>query len=414
MLALHTSPLDRPGTGDAGGMNVYLQAITGALSRLGVTVEIYTRVTSPGQANRGPIQLAPGVKVHRVTAGPPTPLAKEAIKPSVVLEFAQGVAASAPSHLVHSHYWLSGLAGQQVARAWGTRHVQTLHTVAALKNRNLALGDKPEGPERLTAEAKLAQGAARVVAVSPAEAAAIVHDLRVPPERVRVVTPGVDNTVFCPGPAGHLVGLPPAMKRPQGYALMAGRIQPIKGQDLAIRAIAAMSPQVRPALLISGAPSAANLGYASSLRRLAVELGVDDDVIFLSAVTTERLAGLMRGALVTLMPSHSETYGLVALESAACGTPVVAYDGTGLRFSVADQVSGLLVSSRDPAQWAEAITKVATDPALRAALSRGGIDLGRRSAWERAGAELWQVYQEVLSTTPVLPRTDHLTTAPPW
>ena len=403
MLSLHTSPLDRPGTGDAGGMNVYLQAITGALSQLGVTVEIYTRVTSAGQVNRGPVQLAPGVKVHRVPAGPPTPLAKEAIKPQVVLEFAQGVAASTPSHLVHSHYWLSGLAGQQVARAWGTRHVQTLHTVAALKNRNLALGDRPEGPERLTAEAKLAQGAARVVAVSPAEAAAIAHDLKVPRERVRVVTPGVDNTVFCPGPAGHLVGLPPAIKRPQGYALMAGRIQPIKGQDLAIRAIAAMSPQVRPALLISGAPSAANLGYASSLRRLAVELGVDDDVVFLSAVTTERLAGLMRGALVTLMPSHSETYGLVALESAACGTPVVAYDSTGLRFSVADQVSGLLVGSRDPEQWAEAITKIAVDPAFRAALSRGGIDLGRRSAWDRAGAELWQVYQEVLSTTPVVP-----------
>ena len=408
MLSLHTSPLDRPGTGDAGGMNVYLKSISQALSGLGVRVAVYTRASSAGQVQRSPVQLSPGVQVHCLPAGPLEPIAKEAIGPAEVAQFAQGVASATPATLVHSHYWLSGLAGEQVAKAWGVQHVQTLHTVAALKNQNLALGDRPEGPRRLVAEAQLVQGADRVVAVSPAEASAIVHDLQVPPTQVTVVTPGVDNTVFCPGPPGHLVGLPAAIKRPQGYALMAGRIQPIKGQDLAIKAIAAIAPELRPALLISGAPSPAHLDYASSLRLLAAALGVGDDVVFLSAVTTERLAGLMRGALLTLMPSHSETYGLVALESAACGTPVVAYDSTGLRFSVTDQVSGILVGSRDPAAWAGAITALATNAGYRAALSQGGIEFGRRHTWDRTGAALWQVYQEMLGKAPVAPLSGQL------
>jgi len=413
MLSLHTSPLDAPGTGDAGGMNVYLKSVTAALGRLGLKVEVYTRATSAEQAGLGPAQLAPGVRVHRLPAGPLEPLAKEAIGPSVVNQFAQGVADSAPAHLVHSHYWLSGLAGQQVADAWGVRHVQTLHTVAVLKNRNLALGDQPEGHRRLTAEARLVQAAARVVAVSPAEAKVLVNDLAVPADQVTVVTPGVDNAVFCPGTPGHLVGLPAAIKRPQGYALMAGRIQPIKGQDLAIRAIAAMPPAQRPALLISGVPSSAHLDFASSLRGLARDLGVGDDVVFLSAVTTERLAGLMRGALVTLMPSHSETYGLVALESAACGTPVVAYDSTGLRFSVTDQVSGVLVDSRDPAAWAQAISDLAADPGRRARLAKGGIESGRRNTWDRAGAGLRQVYQELLAASQLAPPLSQLISPPP-
>jgi len=396
MLSLHTSPLDRPGTGDAGGMNVYLKGVAGALARRGVRVELFTRAASQGQAAARTVELTPGVRVHRLTAGPLERLPKESIGPEVIEEFAQAVMNQPPTSLVHSHYWLSGLAGEQVAKAWQANHIQSLHTVAVLKNRNLALGDQPEGDHRVAAEAGLANRATRVVAVSPAEAHAIENDLGVASEKITVVMPGVDSSVCCPGEPGHLVGLPSALKRPQGYALMAGRIQPIKGQDLAIRAIAAIDPEHRPALLISGVPSGSHHDFASSLRRLAIDLGVDNDVVFLGAVAMDRLAGLMRGAVVTLMPSHSETYGLVALESAACGTPVVAYNTTGLRFSVADQVSGVLVDSREPADWAKVITDLALNRQRRQALSEGGIKIGRRSSWDSAGGGLWQVYQDLL------------------
>ena len=396
MLSLHTSPLDRPGTGDAGGMNVYLKGVAGALGRLGVEVHLYTRATSPGQAAASVVQLAPGVTVHRLVAGPLQPLAKADIDSQVMTAFADAVANQTPAGLVHSHYWMSGQVGEQVASAWQVDHVQSLHTVAVLKNRNLALVDQPEGEPRIAAEAGLAARAARVVAVSPAEAHAIEHDLGVAADKIAVVMPGVDGAVFGPGAPGHLDGLPGELKRPQGYALMAGRIQPIKGQDLAIRAIAAIEPEARPALLISGAPSPAHLDFASSLRQLAVDLGVRDDVVFLGAVAMDRLAGLMRGAVVTLMPSHSETYGLVALESAACGTPVVAYNTTGLHYSVANQVSGVLLDSRDPAIWGKAISDLVANGAWRQALSKGGVDLGRRSTWDLAGRGLLQVYRSLI------------------
>jgi D-inositol-3-phosphate glycosyltransferase len=173
---------------------------------------------------------------------------------------------------------------------------------------------------------------------------------------------------------------------------MAGRIQPLKGQDLAIRALARLPRPIRPALVVTGAPGSGHLEYAAGLKTLAASLGVGDDVVFLGAQAPERLAGLMRGAVATLMPSRSETFGLVAIESAACGTPVIGADTTGLRSSVVDSVTGLLVGSRQPAAWAAAIRQLLDNPGLARRLARGGVELGRRRTWDHVAAALAAAY----------------------
>jgi D-inositol-3-phosphate glycosyltransferase len=391
LVSLHTSPLAGPGAGDAGGMNVYLRGVAGALSRRGVRVDLFTRAASDNDLDCPDVRLSDGASLHRLEAGPPFPLPKGDL--AVYAErFAREMARFEPADVIHSHYWLSGLAGARVAAEWGVPHVQSLHTVAALKNRVLAPGDTPEPAARIDAERRLVREAAEVVVVSDAERDAIIQDYGVDPDRIRVVSPGVNPEIFKPGPAPAAISLPEALRRPQGYVLMVGRVQPIKGQDLAIRALAALDPAVRPALLLSGAAGTAHQGYAESLRGLAEALGVADDVVFCGAQSQERLVELIRGGRATLMPSWSETYGMVAVESAAVGTPVIAADTTGLRSSVSDGVSGLLVAGRDPAVWAAAIAAVLGDPALRERLSRGGAALGRSRTWDHAAQGLLAGY----------------------
>jgi D-inositol-3-phosphate glycosyltransferase len=411
-VTLHTSPLSEPGQGDAGGMNVYLLGMARAMARRGVAVDLYTRATSRDELAASSVPVADGAWLHYIKAGPVAPLAKEELA-GVAAEFAAGLARREPAEVIHSHYWLAGLAGQQVAAQWGVPHVQSLHTVASLKNATLAPGDAPEPALRLAQERRLSLAAARVVAVSSAERDAIVDDYGVDRAQVAVVSPGVDPAVFCPGPgpdwatqapvvgggaAGPGAGaFPAALARPQGYILMTGRVQPIKGQDLAIRALALLDPAVRPALVVPGAPRSGHLDYAVGLTHLARDLGVAGDVVFLGALPTDRLVTLFRGGRLTVMPSHSETFGMVALESAACGTPVVAANTTGLRAAVTDGVSGLLVDGRDPVVWAGAIGRVLGDRRLRARLSRGGIQLGARRSWDAAARCLMDVYTPLLA-----------------
>ncbi|MDR2373870.1 MAG: glycosyltransferase [Bifidobacteriaceae bacterium] len=393
LISLHTSPLARVGIGDAGGMNVYLRAVGAALARAGHQVDIYTRADSAAELARGCDGLA-GAAVHYLKAGPAEPVDKADLA-AFAPQFAAALARRPRPDLVHSHYWLSGLAGEAAASVWGVAHVQSLHTVATIKNRTLASGDTPEGVDRLAGERALVGRAARVVTVSAAERDAIVRDYGVAPERVSVVNPGVDPGVFHPGPGPNLEALPPALRRPAGHLMMIGRLQPLKGQDLAIRALAELAPGERPALVVTGAPGQGHLEYAAALKALAARLGVARDVVFLGVQAPERLAELIRGARATLMPSHSETFGLVAIESAACGTPVIAADTTGLRSSVVDSVTGLLVRSRRPAAWAKAIRRLLGEPALAARLAAGGVALGRQRTWDHVAAALAATYAAV-------------------
>jgi D-inositol-3-phosphate glycosyltransferase len=383
-------------------MNVYLRAVAAAFARLGHQVSVYTRATSAEELSQGAAPLGsgdgPGTAVlHYLRAGPAEPVEKSDL-PALAPEFAAALARQSRPDLVHSHYWLSGLAGQAAAASWGVPHVQSLHTVAAMKNRDLAAEDTPEAAIRLEGERELVTRAARVVTVSAAERDGIVGDYGADPGRVTVVGPGVDGTVFRPGAGPDLASLPAAWRGPAGYLLMAGRVQPIKGQDLAIRALAAVPAAARPTLVVSGAPGSGHLEYAAHLKTLAAELGVADAVVFLGPQSPGRLASLMRGARAALMPSRSETFGLVALEAAACGTPVIGADTTGLRSSVVDGVTGLLVASRRPAEWALAIERVLTEPGLAARLSVGGIELGRQRTWDHVAAALVATYAAVART----------------
>ncbi|MDR1119229.1 MAG: glycosyltransferase [Bifidobacteriaceae bacterium] len=390
LVSLHTSPVARAGVGDAGGMNVYLRSVSRELARAGWRVDVYTRATSPEEAARGSERIGDAT-LHYLHAGPPAPVEKDALA-ALADEFAAAMAARTPADVVHSHYWLSGLAGEQAARAWGAPHIQSLHTVAAIKNRDLAPGDSPESAARLEGERRLVRTARGVVTVSEAERQAIIRDYGARPDRVRVVSPGVDGAVFRPGPAPDPAALPAPLRRDAGYLLMAGRVQPIKGQDLAIRTLARLDPARRPALLVTGAPGQGHLEYAASLRTLAREEGVAGDVVFWGPQSPGRLAGLMRGARLTLLPSRSETFGLVAVESAACGTPVIGSDTTGLRSSVAHGVTGLLLASRDPAVWADGIGRVLGDPAFAARLGQGGVEAGRSRTWADVAAALAALY----------------------
>jgi D-inositol-3-phosphate glycosyltransferase len=365
-------------------MNVYLRSVAGWLAHDGWKVDIYTRATGP-QDIKQPQRDIGLAKVHYLKAGPARPLGKADLT-AVTEEFAQAMANFPPASVIHSHYWLSGLAGLTVAAVWGAPHVQSLHTVATMKNRDLAAGDTPENATRISAEKRLARQADAVVAVSRAERAAIVADYGVDPAAVRVISPGVDPAVFHPGPPPDPASLPQALRRPTGYLLMAGRIQPIKGQDLALQALARIPRPVRPALLITGAPGQGHLEYAAMLRSLAGELGLLDDAVFFGPQDPPRLAALMRGARATLLPSRSETFGLVAIESAACGRPVIGSDTTGLRDSVTDGVTGRLIASRDPQTWADGIVQTLGDERLDGA---GG---GPARTWRQVAQALSGLY----------------------
>ncbi|MDR2254124.1 MAG: glycosyltransferase, partial [Bifidobacteriaceae bacterium] len=390
LVSLHTSPAAAPGGGDAGGMNVYLSHAARGLAALGWQVDVYTRASSPEQVARAGEPLG-AATLRYVKAGPAEPVDK-AVLPAFADEFAHAMALGPRADVVHSHYWMSGLAGAVVAQAWDAPHVQSLHTVAAMKNRSLARQDPPEGAERLAGERRLARSASMVVTVSEAERAAIIADYGVPANRLAVVSPGLDGAVFHPGPGPDLTALPEALRRPAGYLLMAGRVQPIKGQDLAVQALAAMPANDRPALLVVGAPSEGHLEYAMELRRLARDLGVAQDVVFLGQQAPGCLADLMRGARLALMPSRSETFGLIAAEAGACGTPVVAADTTGLRSSVADGVTGVLLASRSPENWAARIVRLLGDPELTRRLGDAGAKLGRSRTWTRVATALETVY----------------------
>jgi D-inositol-3-phosphate glycosyltransferase len=344
------------------------------------------------RASDRPVGGASGAAVVcYLKAGPVGPVDKADLA-ALAPEFATALARHPRPDLVHSHYWLSGLAGEAAAAGWGVPHVQSLHTVATIKNRALANGDVPEGAARLNGERGLVGRAERVVTVSAAERDGIVRDYGVAPGRVTVINPGVDGSIFRPGPGLALGDLPSQLRRAAGYLMMIGRVQPLKGQDLAIRALALLEPGLRPALVVTGAPGSGHLEYAAQLKALARDLGVAGDVVFLGTQEAVRLAGLIQGARATVMPSHSETFGLVAVESAACGTPVIASDTTGLRSSVVAGATGLLVRSRRPAAWARALRRLLDDPPLRARLSAGGITLGRERTWDHVAAALAAVY----------------------
>ncbi|MCT9934791.1 D-inositol-3-phosphate glycosyltransferase [Planotetraspora sp. A-T 1434] len=403
-ISVHTSPLDQPGTGDAGGMNVYIVEVAKRLAALGTEVEIFTRQTA---RDLPPVaEIAPGVLVRHVTAGPYEELDRSDL-PGELCGFLSGVLRTEAMYdpgrydLIHSHYWLSGQVGWLAKERWGVPLVHTMHTMAKVKNLLLADGDKPEPAMRVIGEEQVVEIADRVVANTTAEAEELIELYNAPAERVAVVNPGVNLTVFQPaskGAARHRLGLP----QDAHVLLFVGRIQPLKAPDVLLRAAARMlrhNPALRSRLVVAcvGGPSGNGLARPSLLTDLAAELGISDVVRLAPPAPQYELADWYRAADVTVVPSHNESFGLVALESQACGTPVVAAAVGGLRTAVKDGVSGVLVEGHCPDDWAKALGRLVDRPAWLDYLSANAVRHATAFGWSATAARLVDVYADAMA-----------------
>ncbi len=399
LLSVHTSPLEQPGTGDAGGMNVYVVQTALRMARRGIEVEIFTRATSSEHAPV--VELAPGVLVRHVVAGPFEGLGKNDL-PSQLCAFTAGVlraeARQEPGwyDVVHSHYWLSGQVGWLARDRWGVPLVHTAHTLARVKNAALADGDPPEPVVRVIGEDQVVAEADRLVTNTDIEARELVGLYGADPGRIVTIPPGVDLARFRPGDGA-------AARRALGVApdavvlAFAGRIQPLKAPEVLLHAAAellARQPGLRARLvvLVAGGPSGSGLAEPTALQQLAARLGLADVVRFLPPQAADGLVAVFRAADVVAVPSHNESFGLVALEAQACGTPVVAARVGGLPVAVAAGRSGLLVDGHGAVPWADALAAVALDPQQRSVLSRGAVAHAQRFSWDRTTDALLDTY----------------------
>jgi D-inositol-3-phosphate glycosyltransferase len=382
VLSVHTSPLAQPGIGDAGGLNVYVLQSALYLARRGVEVEIFTRAT----ASTDPpiVEVAPGVLVRNVVTGPFEDLDKYDL-PTQLCVFTAGVLRAEAAHdpgyydIVHSHYWLSGRVGRLARDRWAVPLVHTAHTLATVKNAALADGDTPEPLLRTVGEQQVVDEADRLIVNTDNEAGQLVSLHHADPARIDVAHPGVDLDVFRPGDrraARATLGLP----LDEHVVVFVGRIQPLKAPDVLLRAAAKLQ---RVRIVIAGGPSGAGLAAPDGLVRLAGELGIAARVTFLPPQSREDLARLFQAADLVAVPSYSESFGLVAVEAQACGTPVVAAAVGGLPLAVRHGVSGTLVSGHDVDQWARAI-----DELLRLGVGPRAGEM-RRSAAQHAARFSW-------------------------
>lgn len=372
-VSLHTSPTDLPGTGDAGGMNVVELNQALALGCRGHSVDLVTRRADAALPAFS--QIGPGVTLRLLDAGPAEPMAKSA-QEAVIDDFGRELAGLEPYDVIVSQHWMSGMAALAVARAWSVPHVQSYHSIAASVGAALDEGEPPESAGREAGERRLAAESDAILAISRAEAATVIDRLQADPTKVHVVPPGVDRSVFTPT----------RNRRDPKYIAYAARLQPLKAPDLAIRALAEVTPAVRPELWIAGDTSRDFTAYRAELDELVRELGLADLVRFVGSFDRPGLARFFQAATLTVVPSFSETFGLVALESAACGTPVIATATGGLMESVSDGESGVLVRDRDPRAWGTQIEALLTDPERYDELVSGAVRHATRFDWDDSAA----------------------------
>jgi D-inositol-3-phosphate glycosyltransferase len=396
MLSVHTSPLDPPGGGDAGGMNVYIVETARRLAERGTEVEIFTRATDSEQ--QPTVELAPGVLVGHVTAGPFEGLAKDDL-PAQLCAFTAGVLRTEAFHepgwydLVHSHYWLSGQVGWLVRDRWGVPLVHSAHTLAKVKNTLLAEGDTPEPRARVIGEEQVVAEADRLIASTDEEARQLVDLYGADPAVVRTIAPGVDLDTFTPGSqaaARQQLGLRPDVPT----LLFVGRIQPLKAPDVLLRAAARLRADGPLQVAIVGGPSGSGLATPGWLTDLARELDLGDTVRFVPPSDRDTVVAYYRAADATIVPSYTESFGLVALESQACGTPVIAAAVGGLTTAVADGTSGVLVDGHDPDQWAKVIGELFRSPDSLAHLAAHARSHAKLFSWDRTTDALLSAYYE--------------------
>jgi D-inositol-3-phosphate glycosyltransferase len=405
MISMHTSPLEQPGIGDAGGMNVYVRNVASHLASHGVEVDVFTRATRASQGEV--VEVEPGFRVINCVAGPFEGLAKESLPTQLtaftgsVLEFAREEAtrrSDVPEDactrtgagvydLIHSHYWLSGQVGWLLRDLWGVPMVHTAHTWAAVKNLGLADGDTPEPESRRICEQQIVDNADRLIVNTAEEETALTAAYDADPARIAVVPPGVDIDRFTPGSdraterARRELGIPLRAK----VIAFIGRLQRLKGPHILLRAAAELirqHPEQNIRVVVCGGPSGTGLERPDELHDLAAELGVSGYVRFLSPRPPEELVTVYQAADMIAVPSYNESFGLVALEAQASGTPVVAARVGGLPMTVTEGETGLLVDGHDPSRWADALGRLVIDDDLRIEMGQAAPAHAARYSWD--------------------------------
>jgi D-inositol-3-phosphate glycosyltransferase len=400
---VHTSPLDQPGAGDAGGMNIYVVESAERMAAMGVSVDIFTRRHSPELPDI--VELSAGVRVRHLNIGANSATKEElpALIPNISEAFS-AVLENEKYDVLHSHYWISGKVAMPVAKKFGIPLAHTMHTMARVKNMNLAEGERPEPMIRVQGETQVVAAADALIANTDAEAASLVSLYEACPDNVSVVSPGVDLYTFTAGDgrkaAREAIGLP------QDAHILAfvGRIQPHKGPEVLIRAVAEMlnhSPHLRPKLItiIMGGASGSGLGEVERLKDLVSWLNISDVVRFENPVPRAQIPQWYRAADLVCVPSYSESFGLVALEAQACGTPVVATAVGGLRTAVADGISGVLVDGHDPRAWSSVLARLIQEPQRRVLLSMGAIEHASHFGWDATARGTLDIYDRIIATS---------------
>ncbi len=407
MLSFHTCPLAILGGKDTGGMNVYVRELTRHLGPLGVHVDVFTR----SQDEHVPHvlhDLGYGNRVVHVPSGPEVPLPKKQLA-GYIPQFAEGIqsfVAEKGLHydLIHSHYWMSGIAARMLSASWDVPIVEMFHTLGLMKNRIARSPEEMEGAYRINGEADVIQAADRIIAATPAEQSQLEFLYQVPTSKITIIPPGVDTGHFYPIPpdeAKAAVGIPAEDR----IVLFVGRIEPLKGVDTLIRSIAILRDRgilaelPHDLVIIGGDPSddvAVTNVEMARLKALCQELHLDDLVIFLGKRGQDTLPYYYSAAEVLVMPSHYESFGMVALEAMACGTPVVASQVGGLAFLVQDGITGYVIQDGNPDLLANRLEQLLRQPDLRNQLGLQAAAYAQNYAWEKITQRMIQVYESEL------------------
>jgi D-inositol-3-phosphate glycosyltransferase len=408
MLSVHTCPLAMLGGKDTGGMNVYVRDLSRELTRRGVAVDVFTRSQDPHVAHVCPNDLGPGSYVYHVQAGPESPYDKRLVYqylPEFISEVQRIAAEQGRRYdVIHSHYWLSGLVAQELRASWGRPFVHMFHTLGHLKDMVAQRPEDHEPPVRMESEAAIMRAADRLVAASPLEKSQMATLYGADPCKVEVISPGVDLTLFYPRDsvkAKVRLGLCPD----RHVVLFVGRIEPLKGIDTLLRAMALVTQQIPGwrdevcVAIIGGdasVPTEALDAEMARLHRLRLDLGLEDLVTFLGARAQDSLPDYYSVADVVVMPSHYESFGMVALEAMACGTPVVASRVGGLAYTVLDGVTGLHVPERDPDALGLEIVRLIQNPTLRERLGRQAQQVAQCYGWPAITDRIVDLYSDMV------------------
>jgi D-inositol-3-phosphate glycosyltransferase len=396
VLSMHTSPLAQPGAGDSGGMNVYVRELVGALSQAGVECCVFVRRSD--REAPGVVDVEPGFRVVHVEAGP-IDLAKEDL-PEVVPAFTDGVAKVLEEHpvdVLHANYWLSGLAGHELKHRLDLPLASTFHTLARVKAESGELEPEPEG--RALAETQVIGCSDAIFASSITEEAQLAVLYDAPADRIEIVPPGVDHAFFSPGDvrgarAALGLGAEPVL-------LFVGRVQPLKRLGVAVEVLARIEREDARLVVVGGPSGRQGEAELARAHALAADLRVADRIRWVEPQPHHLLSTYYRAADVCLVPSRSESFGLVALEAAACGIPVVAAAVGGLRSIVEHGRTGFLVDGPDPAWFAAYVDEVLGTPGLAAELGGAAAERARTFTWSTTAARLRRLYADLATRVPV-------------